>query len=48
VTAGLAVRESHSAPIRRGAAWLSGACLAASALAAMAVALVAAVHIDDR
>lgn len=48
MTTGLAVAESHPAPIRRGAAWLAGICLAASALAAFAVALVTAVHIDDR
>jgi hypothetical protein len=48
VTTGLAVAESRKAPIRRGAAWLAGMCLAASALAAIAVALVTVVHIDDR
>ena len=48
MTTGLVVAESRPTPIRRGAAWLAGICLAASALAAIAVALVTAVHIDDR
>jgi hypothetical protein len=48
VTTDLAVTSTHPARIRSGWAWLSGGCLAVSALAAVAVALVAAIHIDDR
>ena len=48
MTTDLAVTSTHPARIRRGRAWLSGVCLAVSALAAAAVALVATIHIDDR
>ena len=48
MTTDLAVTSTHPVRIRRGAAWLLGACLAVSAVAAAAVALVAAIHIDDR
>ena len=48
MTTRLAVRKGHPAPIRSGAAWLSGVLLAASALAMTAVAFVAVVHLDDR
>ena len=47
MTTGLAVKEASRVD-PGGAVWLSGVCLAASALAAIAVALVAAIHIDDR
>jgi hypothetical protein len=48
VTTRLVARETDPAPSRGGAAWLSGTCLAASAIAAVAVTFVTAVHIDDR
>ena len=48
MTTRLVVREEHTSPIRSGAAWLSGAGLVVSALAATAVAFVAVVHLDDR
>jgi len=48
VTTSLAVADRHPAASRGGAAWLSGTSLAVAGMATTAVALVAAVHIDDR
>jgi hypothetical protein len=47
-TTSLPVDETHPAAIRVVSPWLSAAVLVVSATAATAVALVAAVHIDDR
>ena len=48
MTTGPAVAEKFTVPIRRSEVWLAATCIAVSALAAVAVALVTVVHIDDR